>query len=498
MKVVKWLCSAAACLCCGLLVGVGATLAGAAERHHSVARMLYLTLLLVSMIVAWAMYNLPAWIDNASYLSYIPSFVACDGSNTTVPATAGTKVADWVVQREFGVAALSLPDRLCFGALSAHRVLFATTVFHGALALALFGASSADVGTLRYEIQHGWWAVKAILLAVLAFAAFFALDNAAVRIYSYVALAGALVFVFVQVLLLIEFAYRANGYLRRAYLSGSGRSWRCVAAGALVTAILMCNVLAVTVIGALVVAATTISDCVVGWAAPLILVVLSVLITAISALAYRSERGGLAPAAVVVAYCAYLTWSALAPEALRDAGCRISDGNGNGGGAIAYVLGAIGLHDISQDAQKIVLLGTAFFSMLYGTLRSSAAFSEPATPDDAEAPLTHDDDDDGCDGDGDDTAPPPPPYRFAEFHVLFALGACYAAMVVTGWSPLEGNRPAAIVFINATAASMWVKLASAWATLLLYAWVVIAPLVRTCRGRDSRNIIGSHGEIVAT
>jgi hypothetical protein len=66
----------------------------------------------------------------------------------------------------------------------------------------------------------------------------------------------------------------------------------------------------------------------------------------------------------------------------------------------------------------------------------------------------------------------PLPEGMTKFFTVLGACAMYMAMLLTGWAASEDlSNPET----NTSAASMWVQLASEWATMLLYVWVLIAP-----------------------
>lgn len=518
-RLLKWACSALSCLlCCCCVAGIGGTLGQAARRHHQVGRLIYVTLLVATTALAWIMYNLPAWVDSAHYLAVLPNFRGCNVSaldgNTTVDAT----LLAWLLEHEFGARTLSMPERLCFGALSAHRVLLALFLFHALFALIMIGATGSR-HTLRYELQHAWWLIKLSVLAGLLLVAFLLLDDAAIIGYSWLAFGGALVFLAVQVLLLVEFAHTVSNTLSgtaRRGASGNDTGWRCLAGagGLVVTVAAYAAALAFIVLAY---AAVDAPACALVSAGTTTTLALLLFISLGAFLAMRTARGGLLPASIVCAYGAYLTWSAFSPLALHDLGCldaRAAALQTDGANTtVSRIVHFATLHDLSRDAQHVIILGTAALALAYTAFRTSSATAERAarvrrTDGDVSSPeegivlgendgaalRSADGDNAEDDESGDnvqDAAPAdasvytPPPYSFSWFHVMLALAAMYAAMVLTGWNQLHtraGTSTAAdTVFVNHTGMSAGVKLGTAWLTMLLYLWTVYVPFVRSRR-----------------
>lgn len=515
--IVKWGCSAAACLCCGLFAAVSSTVGGAAVRHQSIGRGLYMVLLLAFMLLAWVMFNLPTWLDSAHYVAAIPAFRGCDGS-TGAAGGDPSKIVGWLMEHEFGAAALSVPERLCYGTLSVLRVMLGLTVFHVLMALFMVGATSTDRTAARYELQHSWWTVKSILLGVLVVGAFLGLDNVWVYAYNWFAFIGSLVFIFVQILLLIEFAHTTSAHLAAGYhrAAAIGRPLRCATGSGLIVVVVASYVGAIVLMGMTFALVGGHTACGVAWIFATGTALLAVLITLGALLTQRSARGGVVPAAVVVLYCVYLTWSSLSPTALRSVGCvalssvhadtAVATSADSDAPGIVYVSSLMGLHDISRDAQHVIMLGTAFVALLYAAMRTSERVASivDRSAGDASDELHHEleeannpDDDDAAGEHAPATVPQH--YNFSLFHIVFMLAACYAAMVLTGWSALQSGPPApganpalgespasssptvSTIFVNHTTNSLWVKALSSWVALLLYMWTACAPLVcRAC------------------
>jgi len=71
------------------------------------------------------------------------------------------------------------------------------------------------------------------------------------------------------------------------------------------------------------------------------------------------------------------------------------------------------------------------------------------------------------------------PFSLSFFHFFLALASAYLTMLTTNWATRENTK--AWAMDRGTTAS-WVNFASAWLSMALYAWTLIAPLV--CRNRE--------------
>jgi hypothetical protein len=485
-------------LCGGLIGAAGTTLGDAALRYDVVARVLMLVVFGVFSVLAWLLYQLPTWLDSAHYLSYLPTFAGCSG-NATDTSTFGVPgtIVSWLLQHEFGVATLGVPERLCYGSLSAYRVMLVLSVYHALMAVAMIGADRLP-GRLRTQVQHGWWAAKLLVLASALAFVFLAVGNGAILAYAWAALVGAGLFILVQIALTVEFAHRASARAARAHraaVATGGRCARCAMGWGVLSGTLGGYAAAAAFLG--------LAYASFGVPCPAVLaglsatVALAVFITLGAVLAYRSRRAGLLPASLVCAYGAYLAWSALAPLAMYDAGCQpvaeVTDGGG--GTAIVYLTRLAGLHDLSRGTQDVILLAAGLVALAYSAFRTASDVAGDADhefsplPDEAleAAPL----------------GPAPEPlqgpvvvvvvdaqrpaaYSFAAFHGVLLLACMYTASVITGFSVLgiaapSGDTAGRALFMRHTAATLWIKLVWADLLLLVFLWTVYAPLC--CRRR---------------
>lgn len=72
-----------------------------------------------------------------------------------------------------------------------------------------------------------------------------------------------------------------------------------------------------------------------------------------------------------------------------------------------------------------------------------------------------------------------PIFSLSFFHAVFALASVYVTMIVTDWGLTEEKVPWTVSRGNI---AMWVNVAAAWVTHILYTWILMAPIV--CSNRD--------------
>lgn len=94
--------------------------------------------------------------------------------------------------------------RLMIGAMGVFRVCWAMTLFFCTMGVMMTGVQSGR--DCRRGLQNGWWAIKAGLVFCFLVVAFF-IPNTFFYGWSYVGIIGASVFILIQLLLLVDFAY---------------------------------------------------------------------------------------------------------------------------------------------------------------------------------------------------------------------------------------------------------------------------------------------------
>jgi len=78
-------------------------------------------------------------------------------------------------------------------------------------------------------------------------------------------------------------------------------------------------------------------------------------------------------------------------------------------------------------------------------------------------------------------------YNYSWFHVIFAIGAMYVAMLLTDWNVVStepGPTDSEIVYIGRSETAMWMRIVSSWMCMLLYMWSLLAPLLLPDRFGD--------------
>lgn len=396
------------------------------------------------------------------------------------------------------------PPAAFFGEQAVLRVTAASFAFFASLAALTSGATGRG-DAVDAHVQHGSWGLKLGAWVALVGGAFL-LPVGALGPWAFVARPAAAAFLGVQVLLLLDCVCEVNddwvasGDERALWglLGLSGGAAAGVAAFAGVSLYFFNPAAA--------------GDCSFN-VTVIVATLLAGLAATALALSPRAPRGSLFPSAVVALYAAYGAFSALASEP-RDYAC-----NGLGRRADAASAAGVG---------GAVALAAA--SVLYAALRAGSATGlaslDPRRASDDSTPLLDRDlTSAGLDGiPGTRTlaperevvtadAPPagaalaadrppaaPLAYSYPWFHAVFAAGSAYIAMVLTGWGTGAAEREVRRregreargsggargahrphlphlhpQLVDVGWPSVWVKLATAWAALGLYAWTLVAP-----------------------
>ena len=399
----------------------------------------------------------------------------------------------WVVHAAGGAVGFEPADEW-FGAQAVYRISLGAFAFFAAMSLLLVDVRDRSDPRDKM-IQHGNWTLKAFAWVTCLIAPFFlSAHSAFIACYVWFARVASGLFLAAQSVILLDFAFLWNASWLRNSERASERGDEKAATGWIAGLVLG----TVTLYGG----AAALFAFLYRWYVPdatkcatnawliSVVVVCVVACAAASAHPAAAERGAsVLPAAVVAAYCAYLTHAALASEPQTKSAGEVNvcvPARASAGGA--------GRSEPAELAGAALTL----LSVAYSALRcGSADFfgDESGSSGDggdgvSSRGLLDPGDGDGHAGDGDDSdvggagaAFPAGPvrYSYSFFHGVFALASAYLGMLLTGWGARgdgDGDAgPGDIRDVDSGWASVWVKIVSAWITSLLYGWTVAAPFV---------------------
>ncbi|KAI5995762.1 serine incorporator/TMS membrane protein [Pisolithus orientalis] len=388
------------------------------------------------------------------------------------------KIEEW----SYDYIKMDCAEGKCYGVLAVHRICFALTLFHAILSFSLIGVN--DSKDKRAAIQNG--SFYGFVLVVVnffipnGFFMFWGNYIALIRCYS---------------------IYPARSY---------STSWQCILVGS--TAIMYIATISLTGVLYAYFAGPgcTLNQFFISF--NLALCVLITILCVHPAVQERNPRSGLAQAGMVAAYCTYLivsavsnyghgtcnplsrasttrmttvvlgavfTFLAIAYSTSRAATqSRALVGKGRKNGSIQ-----LPIDDGTQSEMGVVSTQPERMeSPRYQALL--AAVEAGAIPASA---LREDEDEDEDEADTVDDERTGTRYNYSWFHVIFAIGAMYVAMLLTDWNVVsqeEGSNSDQIVRIGQSHIAMWMRIVSSWVCMLLYIWSLIAPVLMPDRFGD--------------
>ncbi|KAL2137422.1 hypothetical protein VTI74DRAFT_43 [Chaetomium olivicolor] len=398
-------------------------------------------------------------------------------------------------------------DGNCYGWLAVHRINFALGMFHLVLAALMLGVHSSK--NPRAAIQNGYWGPKIIAWLGLIVLTFFIPDPFFQFWGNYVAMVGAMLFLILGLILLVDLAHNWAEYCLAQIEDTESKTWRVILIGSTLGMYLAS--IAMTIIQYIFFAS---SGCSMNQAAITINLLLWIAISVISVhptVQEHNPKAGLAQAAMVAVYCTYLTMSAVSmePDDTPDRRCNpLVLGQGTRTttvvvGAIVTMLtvaytttraatqslglggngksgGAIRLPDSEADYEHDMVVTTQPSSRK--AMRAEAlrrAVEEGSLPADA---LLSDDEDSGSEtaartSSGTDDERSSTQYSYAMFHVIFFLATAWVATLLTmDWDD-EQKAQDDFATVGRTLWASWVKIVSSWVCYAMYVWTLVAPVV---------------------
>jgi len=342
----------------------------------------------------------------------------------------------------------------CSGVFAVYRCSFALCLFFAFLTLCTMGTSRFGA-----RAHRGFWVMKFATLFGLLIASAYA-NNEAMAAYREVARYTSFIFLVVQTLLLIDFAYRTNEYLvdlDEHSDSDSMCTWKLVLLG-----------------GAIVLYAISITIWVLsaqwfgmdGCGMQQTVIALTIIVTialSIVSISRIAPHGTLFTSAVVTAQTSYLLYSALASN--PDASCNATAGSHATADILVGILVAcvsMGAFAWSATSSKDAIIG-----------KSSTSTSELQVSLDAGA---------GSETRADNEEEAVGAESWWYYHLMMVLVSMYFAMLLSDWSVQPVDSPPQTTAFSKSVESFVVKLSSQWVCLIMYAWTLLAPyLLRDVR-----------------
>ncbi|KAK0549153.1 Membrane protein tms1 [Tilletia horrida] len=454
------------------------------------------------------------------------------------------KIQEW----SYNYVKMQCADRdRCYGVLAVHRITFALALFHALIGVSLIGVR--DSRAPRADIQNGWWGPKLLLWIALTVLTFFIPNGFFIFWANYIALFLASAFILVGLVLLVDFAHTWSETCLQNWEETDSEFWKYTLLGST----LGLYAITITITGVLY-AYFAPSGCSLNQffiSFNLALVFILTVLCIHPSVQEANPRSGLAQSSMVAAYCTYLIASALMNR--DDAHCNpITRGRGGTAKTTTVVLGAaftflaiaystsraatqssalVGKKRAQLNAASSATMTDSYGAYAYGPLATrgdsldagpsgsgaegaDTVTSQPTRKDNlriqalmaaveagsipASALDEEDEDDDAASSiwegrprNENDDERHGTRYNYAFFHLIFAIAACYVAMLLTDWRfvkltngtgadlPVDdapdGNGP--IVFIGRSPTAMWMRVVSSWLCITIYAWSLIAPVV---------------------
>lgn len=309
-------------------------------------------------------------------------------------------------------------------------------------------ANVEDESDYRDSWHHGGWMMK-ILMLLGFFVVAFLLPDGVITAYEDLAWVGAALFLFFQIVLLLDFVYAWND----AWASQDDDSWYM----AMLVVSVFCYAMAL--VGLVLLSL---------WFSPgghhcqfnsavLFLTFLLILIFTLTSL-HEQVNGSLLPSSIVAIYSVYLGWAVLSSEPTD------------------YICNGMAAHRRAMSGGRLAMsVLLTLLSVAYSALRAGS--SSMGSSNGHEEPLralTGSNDDHEAGGDSSSRSGPVA-YNYSFFHMVFALAAMYCGLLLTGWGSSEGAGDEKVIDVGWH--SVYMKLAQQWATGLLYTWSLVAPLL---------------------
>uniref|UniRef100_A0A5F9CZF5 Serine incorporator 5 n=1 Tax=Oryctolagus cuniculus TaxID=9986 RepID=A0A5F9CZF5_RABIT len=334
------------------------------------------------------------------------------------------------------------------GYSAVYRVCFGMACFFFLFCLLTLNISNSK--SCRAHIHNGFWFFKLLLLGAMCSGAFFIPDQETfLNAWRYVGAVGAFIFIFIQLLLIVEFAHKWN----KNWNAGTASNKLWYASLALVT-LIMYSVAA----GGLILMAV-----------------------------FYTQKDGCMENKILLGLngglCLFISMVAISPCVQK-----LLDERGKN---VTICVPDFG-QDLYRDENLVTGLGTGLliacilYSCLTSTTRSSsdALQGRYAAPELEVARCCFCFGSDGKDTEEQGGVKEGPRviydekkgtvYSYSFFHLVFLLASLYVMMTVTSWFNYESANIES--FFSGSWSIFWVKMASCWMCVLLYLWTLVAPL----------------------
>jgi len=375
------------------------------------------------------------------------------------------------------------------GFLAVYRVCFAMAMFFLLFCLLMIKVKSSK--DPRAKIQNGFWFFKVLIVVAICVLAFFIPGGTFGQVWMVVGMMGAFLFILIQLVLLVDFAHGwAESWVEK-YEESESKSYYIGLF--FFTIIFYIITIAAIVLFYVYYAAGDCSLHKFFVSFNLILIVGMSVVAVLPKVQEHQPRSGLLQSSIISAYVVYLTWSAMSNN--PDTKCNpnlveIFDPSAHHNGTTpAPGGGSTHSSDGVFDWQSIVALGVWLFAVLYSSIRTSSnsqvgklTMSEKTILQSDSSPYERQrDDEDDTDAEKGqkvwDNEEDAVAYSYSFYHFMLCLASLYVMMTLTNWFKPSSD----MTTLNANMASVWVKIVSAWLSVGLYVWTLVAPAVLSDR-----------------
>lgn len=323
----------------------------------------------------------------------------------------------------------------CIANQSAYRISFALWIFFFIHMLLSSNCNLCMKPSQKINFNKGGFLFRVIALIPLLILAF-VIPNAFFVFYAWFSVVLSVLFLLAQLIILLDFSYNWS----ESWASQEETRYQI---GLFVCAGLL-YVGGLTFIGLLYHWYGYESSCKTGQGMISVTLIAMILYTFLSIV---TAHGSIIPSGTVFVYTVWSTYSALASGFQNQTECN-----------------KLAATDTTQLVIAIIFCGISLAYTCINAANSRSSFQ-----------LSSGDDEEPVDAESQEAS------NFTFFHGIMMLGACYMAMLVTGWD-ISGSNGTGMAGVDGGATPMWVKFGTEIVCILLYIWTLIAPKV--CGDRE--------------